>query len=185
MKQIILAEETVDRHIENVIRYHKGSDTSLKCACIAASPIVGTYSDGTAQIAKQTRRSVSTVENWAHAHWAYCEYRGNGHKKTARFLWREMTTYHWVAAWDIHAAGYDAIHYLSKAHEGKWSSREMSRNFDADRNAGQAPLIFHRAKRALFGLANELVEKYRKELTEHQLAILALVLDGFGESGTK
>jgi hypothetical protein len=181
-----LPEEAVDRHIDRAVKWHKGSDTRLKFACIAASPIVGTYSDGTAKIAKESRRSVSAVENWAHAHWLYKAYRSNGHRKASRFLWREMPASFWWLAYDIHTAGYDAMHYLQKAYEHKSSSRDMMADFKADRDAGQAPLIFHRAKIALRGLANELIEKHWKSLNKDQRQVLVSVTEMFrAESGAE
>ncbi len=179
MNTQFLSEDAVDRHILRVVLYHKGSDTYLKIAAIAASPIVGTYSAGTAKIAKEARRSVSTVENWAHAHWLYRELRSNGSRLVARKLWRELPASHWWLAYDFHAAGYDALHYLEQAAGNGLSSRDMVGNFKADRDAGIAPLVFHRAKHALYGLATELLDKQLKNLNKKQRAALEAVREAF------
>lgn len=176
---ITLSESGIDRHIERTIKYVDGSDLGLKCACIAASPVIGAYDGTTQQIAANTRRSVSTVENWAHAHWAYREYRSNGNRKMARLLWRELPATHWWKAWDIHQAGYNALYYLTSAYQYGWSSKGMMAEFDKERTAGHAPLQVQRAKIALYGLANELL-KYR--LTEAEQQACLFVIDTFKES---
>lgn len=180
MNYQLLPEEAVDRHIEMVVKYHKGSDTYLKYACIAASPIVGTYDGGTQAIAKRTNRHVSTIENWAHAHWMYLVARRNGKKQLARNLWRCLPVSHWAAAWDIQNAGYEALDYLERAQQYHYSSREMVTEWKTDRDAGNAPLVFHRAVRAFRGLADELLKS--KNITQNQRFVLGQVQEAFAEA---
>ena len=171
-------EGIVDKRIQQTIDFSKGSDTRLKLACIVASPIVGTYSHGTQQIAKATKRSVSTVENWAHAHWLYVALRREyGLKKMSRKLWRELPASHWWLAYDIYTRGFDAMYYLTYAFMYHASGRAMMQEFDADLRAGNAPLQFRRAVVAFRGLADELLK--RKDLTDEQISVLMKVQEVF------
>src|SRR5687767_11063751 len=118
-------ESLVDKRIQQAIDFSKGSDLHLKFSCIAASDVVGKYSHATAEIAKRTNRSVSTVENHAHAHWLYVELRKDspreGQFRFVRTLWRELPASHWWLAYDINNKGYDARHYLTSAFAHNWS----------------------------------------------------------------
>jgi len=67
----LIPEHLIDRRINQTVQYIDNSDLGVKLACVAASNVVGTYDGTTQEIARQTRRSVSTVQNWAHAHWMY------------------------------------------------------------------------------------------------------------------
>src|SRR5687768_16419139 len=104
-------ESLVDKRIQQAVDFGKRSDAGLKAACIAASPIVGTYSHGTQQIATARNRSVSTVENWAHAHWLHVELRKEGGHvlPISRSLWRHLPASHWWLAYDIQTKGYEAL----------------------------------------------------------------------------
>ena len=176
-----LPEGLVDKRIQQAIDFAVGSDTSLKYACIAASPIVGTYSHGTAQIAKAKKRSVSTVENWAHAHWLYKALRkpspAMAQFQSARFLWRVLPASHWWLAYDIQQAGYNAVYYLNNAYANNWSGREMMQEYKADREAGNAPMQFQRVKIAFRGMAQEL--KDNPNLTPAQAAAVDAVTEAF------
>ena len=171
-------EHIIDKRIAQAVQYHKGSDASLKRACIAASGVVGNYDGTTQEIAKQSRRSVSTVENWANAHKLYKAVRANGNRAIARQLWRELPATHWWMAWDIHRNGYDALYYLLFAFQNHVSGRGMMGEYSKDVMAGNAPLVLQRAKIAIFGLASELRKRY-PELTPLQRAAVDAVLKAF------
>lgn len=173
----IIPEGNIDRHIDRTVRYIDGSDLGLKFACIAASPVVGSYDGTTQEIAKRTRRSVSTVENWAHAHWMYSAAR-KINIKVARELWRMLPPTHFWKAWDIHQAGYDALYYLCGAGQYDWSAQGMMAEWDKERLAGIAPLQLSRAKLSFYGLASELWKR-QKQLTAKQNAAVDAVLKAF------
>lgn len=168
-------EHLIDRRIAQTVKYIDGSDLGVKCACIAASNVVGSYDGTTQEIARLTRRSISTVQNWAHAHWMYKAAR-KANVKLARKLWRELPPTHFWRAWDIHQAGYDALYYLNAAHQNGWSSKGMMGEWDKDRNAGNAPLQYRRAVISLVGLARELLKQVRGE--DERIALLS-ILDVF------
>ena len=174
----LIPEGNIDRHIDRTVRYIDGSDLGLKFACIAASPVVGSYDGTTQEIAKRTRRSVSTVENWAHAHWLYKATRSNGNRQIARIMWRRLPPTHWWKAWDIHQAGYDALYYLTAAYQYGWSAQGMMAEWDKERLAGHAPLQLKRAKISFFGLASELL-KQSQLLTEDERQACLFVVDAF------
>jgi hypothetical protein len=171
-------EQLVDTWVNRVVAYHAGSDTSLKCACIVAAQVVGSYSGTTQLIAKETKRSVSSIENWAHGFWLYKELRANGSRTIARKLWRELPASHWWKAYDIQRAGYDAAYYLLFAFQHSVSGRGMMGEFEKDRNAGNAPLVFSRAKIAIYGLAVEMM-KHKSDMTPEQIAAITAVRKAF------
>jgi len=172
-----LSENNVDRHIDRAVKYYGDSDTYGKYMCIAASPVVGTYDGGTAEIARRILRSPSTVENYAHAHWCYRDLRANGNKQRVRAMWRSLPASHWWQAWDIHKNGYDAFYYLNNADLNKWSGRDMMFEYRRDREAGNAPLVFSRMVLSLCGLVAELEKS--KSITDKQRAALAAVRKAF------
>lgn len=173
-------EAIVDKRIEQAVAYHKGSDTRLKCACLAAGTVVGTYSEyATQKIAKASNRSIASVENWAHAAWLYKECR-TLNTQLARRLWRILPASHWWLAYDVHVKGYNAFFYLAKAGSHGWSGREMLREFDIDLKAGNAKLQIKRALIAFRGLADELW-KQAAQLTEEQCEAIEKVIAVFGE----
>ena len=172
-----MPEGNVDRHIERAAKFYGASDTCLKFTCIAASPIVGTYNGGTEAIARSILRSVSTVENYAHAHWLYRDLRTNGNRIRVRILWRSLPASHWWQAYDIHKNGYDAFYYLNNADLNKWSGRDMMFEYRRDREAGSAPLVFSRMILALCGLVAELEKQ--KSITIEQRAALVAVRKAF------
>lgn len=176
----LIPEHLIDRRINQTVQYIDNSDLGVKLACVAASNVVGTYDGTTQEIARQTRRSVSTVQNWAHAHWMYKAAR-QANVKLARRLWRELPPTHFWRAWDIHQAGYDALYYLQAAHQNNWSSKGMMGEWDKDRNAGNAPLQYRRAVISLVGLARELLKQVKGE--NERIALLS-VLDVFNENHT-
>jgi hypothetical protein len=171
-----MLEQTVDKRITQAAEFFGKSDMQLKYTCIAASPVVGTYSGGTEEIAKRILRSVSTVENYAHGHWCYRDLRANGNKQRVRAMWRSLPASHWWQAWDIHKAGYDAYFYLNNADLNQWSGRDMMFEYRRDREAGNAPLVFSRAVLAFRGLAIEL-QKYK--LNSKQRAAVEAVKEAF------
>ena len=177
---ITIPEGNIDLHIKRTVDFVANSDLGLKYAMIAASPVVGSYDGTTQEIARLTRRSVSTVENWAHGHWCYKSLRANGNKKLARKLWRELTPTHWWKAYEIMQDGYDALYYLLNAFQHGWSSRGMMAEYDKERQAGHAPIQFKRAKVAIFGLASEL-QKQAAQLSEAQRIAVLGVLEAFQE----
>jgi len=173
----LIPEGNIDLHIERTVRFVDDSDLSLKFACIAAGPVVGGYDGTTQEIAKRTKRSVSQVENWAHAKWMYDVGRKYD-MRLARNLWRELPVTHWARAWDIQTGGYNALYYLEQASYNDWSAAGMMAEFDKEREAGHAPLLLHRAKLSFFGLASELY-KQAVRLTESQRVAVLSVIDSF------
>lgn len=162
MTGIVPPESLVDRWIERSVSYYGDSDTYLKYHCIFASPVVGKYAiGGTKQIADGIRRSPSTVENHAHAHWMYGELRKNGHIKQVRALWRVLPASFWWHAWDIHTKGYNAYYYLNNAHLNRESVRDMLFSFRRDVEAGSAPLQLTRAIQTMRLLGEELLQKIK------------------------
>lgn len=171
-------EGIIDKRIKQTVEWSKTSDTHLKYACIAASPIVGTYSHATKMIAEQRNRSVATVENWAHAHWLYVELRRNpDYCYWSRRLWRELPASHWWLAYDIQVKGYDAMHYLNLAYGHKWSGRDMMQEYKKDMEAGNAPMVIKRVLIAFRGMADELAKS--KNLTWQQAAAVEMVREAF------
>lgn len=150
-------EGIIDKRIRQTVSWAHESDTTVKYACIAAAQVVGTYSDATKQIAEQSRRSVSTVQNWAHAFRLYVELRRE-YKTLARALWRFLPASHWWLAYDIQVKGYDAMHYLGMANRNNMSGRDMIQEYKVDMEAGNAPMVLARAFVAFQGLADELMK---------------------------
>lgn len=172
-------ESLVDKRIQQAADFSKGSDLHLKFSCIAASDVVGKYSHATAEIAKLTNRSVSTVENHAHAHWLYVELRGDDFfKPMARYLWRNLPASHWWLAYDIQTKGYDALWYLDQAYQHNWSGRDMMQEFKRDMEAGNAPMILRRVFVTFGGLADELLRN-RTQLTPAQVAAAEAVREAY------
>lgn len=171
-------ETLVDIWIERIVANHKSSDTHLKYACINAAQVVGSYSGATQVIAQRTKRSVSSVENWAHAFRLYKELRQID--RNARVYWRLLPASHWWLAYDIQQAGYDALHYLTNAYLHKWSGREMMQEYKRDTEAGTAPIVFKRAVHSFFGLASELL-KHVQKLTPFQIEAIEMVQEAFDE----
>ena len=178
-------EGITDRWITRSIKYYGKSDIELKKHCITASPVVGRYQfGGTKAIADGIKRSPSTVENHAHAHWLYKELRKPVKVRSyVRTLWRELSASHWWIAYEkIHRAGFDALHYLTNAHAHGWSGSEMIYDFDRDRKSNAAPLRVSHAKRSLAGLARELIEKHGAQLNDDERFVLMSVVEQFGEA---
>jgi len=171
-------ETLVEAWIQRTVDYHNDSDKRLKYACITAAQVVGSYSGATQTIAKQTKRSVSSVENWAHAFRLYSDLRKNGNRIRVRTLFRTLPASHWWLAYDIQQSGYDALYYLENANLHHWSGRDMLKEFAREREAGNAPLIFKQACRTMFGLASELL-KQAARLTEAQHNAILNVIESF------
>jgi hypothetical protein len=172
-------ESIIDKWILKAARAETDSDAHLKLACIYASPVVGRYDGGTQEIARLTRRSVSSIENRAHAHWCYKELRANGNKPLVRRLWRSLPASHWWQAYDIQRAGYDALYYLELADAHSFSVRAMMAEWNKDREAGHAPLILKRAVLSFRGLAMELMDKHAAHLTVGQRKAVKAVMEAF------
>ena len=175
---MLISETLVDKRIDQTVKFNKRSDVELKCACISAFWVVGTYSGATEKIATESKRSVSSVQNWAHAFRLYKSLRTGRNFRRVRSLWRSLPASHWWLAYDIQQAGYDALHYLDNADQHSWSGRDMMAEYKRDRESGTAPLIFRHACYSFLGLANEL-SKYN--LTAKQRVAIAAVLEAFGE----
>lgn len=174
-------EGVIDQWIERAAKYYGKSDIQLKMSCINASPVVGKYSGGTAEIAKRIGRSVSTVENHAHAHWLYVELRkGTEFKKLIRMLWRNLPASHWWLAYDIQQKGYDAYFYLVYAWKHDVSGRDMMQEFKRDMEAGTAPMVLRRVFVTFGGLADELLRN-RAQLTPAQVAAAESVREAFND----
>ena len=150
-------ESRLDNRIARIAGYDFNSDMYFKYACLGAATIVGTYSGMTEEIAKRRNRSVSTVQNWAHAAWLYKDLR-KVNRTIARELWRSLPASHWWLAYDIHQKGYNALYYLALADAHNWSGRAMLQEFDVDLKAGNAKLQIRRAITTIKGLADELLK---------------------------
>jgi hypothetical protein len=177
-------EQIVDTWVKRSIDYYGKSDAELKKHCITASLVVGRYQfGGTQAIASGIKRSLSTVENHAHAHWMYKELRKPRKVRSCvRTLWRTLPASHWWIAYEkIHKQGYSALPYLQNADAHGWSGRDMVMEFERDRMAGNAPIIVKRAKATLAGLARELIEKHGASLKEGEKIVLLSVVETFGE----
>ena len=171
-------EAIIDKRVSQAIKWHKGSDAYVKYAMIAASCVVGKYDEGaTIEIARCCKRSLATIQNWAHGHWLYRDLRVNGKQTRVRTLWRSLPASHWWQAWDIHKNGYDAYFYLNNADLNGWSGRDMMFEYRCDREAGNAPLVFSRMVLSLCGLVAELEKS--KSITDKQRAALAAVRKAF------
>lgn len=132
-------ETLIDKRIRQAIDYGKGSDTSLKCAALAAGRVVGKYTAATQQIADARNREVSTVQNWAHAAWMYQELKDYPRRDVQRVreLWHELPVSHWWLAWDKirncnEAHNWNTFYYLNNAFIHGWSGRRMLEEFQAD-----------------------------------------------------
>lgn len=172
-------EVLVDKRINQIVAFQNGSDSCVKYSCIAAFYVVGSYSGATDIIAKQTKRSVSSVQNWAHAFRLYKSLRSNGNRKSARALWRNLPASHWWLAYDIQQAGYDALYYLDNAQKHNWSGRDMLREYRQDREGGGAPLVLKHACFAFAELAKELSNKHIGQLTPEQVKAVIAVRKAF------
>jgi hypothetical protein len=133
----------------------------------------------TEYIAAERLRSPATVLNWSQAFRLYEALRRTG-RTDSRRLWRLLSASHWWLAFGIHNGGYDALHYLLVAETNGYSGRDMMAEFRADKDAGQAPMMFDRLKVAIVGAAAELM-KQSAHLTPAQNAALDAVADAFGE----
>lgn len=136
-------ESLIDKRIHQAVTYYGSAEMSLKLTAIAAARVVGKYDGTTAEIAKQIRRSPSTVENLAHAFWLY-EYERKAYKSASRDLWRELPISHWWIAYDhIHSVGCRALKYLDMAYSHGWSGRRMLQEFrvDYEREHGAPPPV--------------------------------------------
>lgn len=154
----LIPEARIDDLIDDVVRFGAVSDLQLKRACLRASAVVGTYDGTTAVIAERTKRSVSTVENWAMAGCLLLDLRQDPKtRKAARILWRDLPASHFWLAQEIHKAGYDVVYYLGFANAYNVSGRGMIQEYRKDKEIGQAPMIRQRAFVALRGLAAELM----------------------------
>ena len=172
-------ESMIDNRIARVVKFGHESDWRLKMACVAAASVVGTYSGVTQEMAKQTKRSVSTIENYAHAFRLYAELRSDpAFFLQSRRLWRALPSSHWWLAYDIQTKGYDARRYLQNAEWNGWSGREMMQEFKKDMEAGNAPMQIQRVKIAFRGMAQEL--KDNPDLTPAQAAAVDAVEEAFG-----
>jgi hypothetical protein len=171
-------ESIIDIRIARVVKFGHESDWSLKMACVVAASVVGTYSGVTQEMAKQTKRSVSTIENYAHAFRLYAELRSDpAYIWKARRLWRALPTSHWWLAYDIQTKGYDALRYLQNAEWNGWSGRDMMQEFRRDMEAGNAPMVLRRVFVTFRGLADELAKS--PHLTPAQADAVAMVREAF------
>lgn len=171
-------ESIIDNWIERAISFYGKSDWALKLSCINASPVVGKYDGGTKMIADGIRRSPSTVENHAHAHWLYKALRTGKVHTQVRTLWRTLPATHWWHAWGIHQAGYNALHYLTNAAAHGWSVRDMMEEYKRDREAGTAPLVLARAMHTAKGLMADILS-HPDGLTREQREAARRVVEVF------
>lgn len=176
-------ESLLETWIARILKHNRESDMYGKYVCIEAAFVVGRYEEGvTEEIAHRTKRSQSSVQNWAHAARLYQDLRSNGNRKMARHLFRSLPVSHWWLAYDIQQAGYESLYYLLKAFEHSWSGRAMLEEYRKDRDAGTAPLIFRRGVHVIYELANELLMKHNSRLNEDQRVALLGVQDAFAET---
>jgi hypothetical protein len=181
-------ESVIDHWVTQAVNYYEQSDVRLKICGLYAAPVVGTYQrDGTKAIADGIGRSLSTVENYAHAAQLYQELRKNTKvRKRIRTLWRSLPASHWWSAWQIQNAGYDAFYYLDHADIYKLSGRDMMQEYKADRDAGTVPMLYDRGMIALSGLVRELLQKHYGKMDENlrsAMMILGEALDRIANEG--
>ena len=168
-------EGLIDKRVDQAIEWANSSQTYIKYIAIAAAQVVGTYSGTTEAIAAQTKRQVSTVQNWAHAFNLYKLLRKDKHM---RGLWRKLPISFWWIAWSFQQAGYEADLYLLNADAHGWSTRDMREEYKRDVEAGTAPLQFERVKTTIRGLADELAKRHTL-LTPEQIAAVQAVRKAF------
>lgn len=182
--RMLTNESLVDIWIDRAAEYYGDSDLRLKMAGIVSDTVVGKYKlGGTSAIAKKTKHSVASVQNWAHAFRLYKTLRVAGGRLggffLVRSLWRSLPASHWWLAYDIQQSGFDALYYLENAELHHWSGRDMMQEYKREREGGLAPLVFHHACHSFLSLANELSK--RSELTQGQKKAIELVRKEFGE----
>lgn len=139
-------EGMIDKRTQQAVTFYGKSEMSLKLTAYAAGRVVGKYDGTTVMIAKQIKRSPSTVENLAHAFWLYDEMRYLAKPdvvKRVRELWRKLPISHWWLAWDSVDNAYDAYKLLDNAEKHGWSGRDMLREYKADyeREHGAPPPV--------------------------------------------
>lgn len=173
-------ESITDHWISQAITHYGKSDAALKKHCVYAAMVVGRYEHGGTQaIATGIKRSISTVQNYAHAFWLYSELRKGKLNTRMRTLWRTLPASHFWQAWTIQQAGYDAYYYLTYAERHNASGREMMDCYKKDIEAGNAPIILQRGVHALRSLATELLNKFGNQFTESQRVALLTIVDNF------
>ena len=176
-------ETKIDRWIELIKKHAKESDTSLKKLCLICTHVVGSYNGTTDAIAKETGKSVSTVENWSHAgklRLMLLQNKDQSKYPRARVfeLWEMLYASHWWLAYDIQMRGYDAFHYLNYAANNKASGKDMMMEFKRDLESGNAKLLLDRAILSVRGLAGEFL-KYPHGLNDAQIDICMKILEVF------
>lgn len=190
-------EALIDKRIQQAARWYGSAEMSLKLTAIAAARVVGKYDGTTAEIAKQIRRSTTTVENLAHAKWLYdlyCNsyYGSDVDFRLVRKLWRVLPISHWWLAYDvIEPASFDSLWYLNNAYAHGWSGRRMLAEFRADYEAqhGAPPPVPFERKWQNFkaAITNVLADfdELTKRLTAEQLMALRVVVEAFGSDEQK
>lgn len=183
-------EALIDKRIAQAAHWYSDSDTTLKYAAIAAGRVVGLYDGVTAEIARQTRRSVSSVENWAHAYRLYRELRSGAPTEYifchSRVLWRELPISHWWQASDAIDHTGDCYKYLYLAHQHGWSGRRMLAEYRADYEAQHGappPLSFERKWQKAKAVITDLLASFdelSKLLTCEQMEALRVFVEAFG-----
>ena len=153
---LIPSEGLIDKRIDQAVKWSSDSQTYGKYAAIATAR-VGDYSGATEQIAQRTKRSDSTVYNWANAFNLY-KIERKENRPIAWKLWRELPISFWWIAWGFHKSGYEALEYLLKAYQHGWKTRDMVEEYKRDVEAGTAPLQLPRVKATVRGLALELLK---------------------------
>jgi len=93
-------EDITDNEISRAVRASRRADGNLWVAAFWSARVVGTYQrHGAAEIARQAGRSVSTVQNWAHAYWLYKALRESSeHVPNLR---KALVISHFYAAYDM------------------------------------------------------------------------------------
>ena len=153
-------ETTADRRITRTAQAIQHGNRNLWEAAILAASIVGEYAEGgTRAIADRAGRSVSSVENWAHAWQLYADLR-NQLRTCAelRSLRPELSVTHFAVMWDaVNKWGIvpaDVMQLLRwmvscKQNGERWSVDALRRELDAEYNHdGQPRLYAWYAKRA-------------------------------------
>lgn len=168
-------ESKIEHYLDQIKKHQDKSDTSLKQACLIAGHVVGLYNGTTDAIAKRLGKSVSTIENWAHAAWLRAALLKDTEKRDrVHLLWRELSASKFWLAWDIHKEGFEALHYLEFVYSHKASGKDMMMEFKRDRDNGIAPLQVPRAKRTLKALAAGLLAQ-PKDLNNRELELCIMI----------
>lgn len=146
-------EDLVERDIDRAVAYSKKADGNLWVAGMYAARVVGKYSGGTEEIHKRSGKSISSIQNWAHAYEMLVLVLKNsqltGNWGFVRENWRVLSPTHFWTAWEKvnkYDLGIDAVcGYLYQMlnyryNNESWSADALAREIDAHEDkSGNVP----------------------------------------------